>query len=141
MIFSHISERDGAELLSCIARTLKSRKIELQRLIISTYDQRFDCMFDTDKLQLWLFDRSPDSDLYPGRYVRSPTAVRFSNMKDDYSEAWYSIFPDIPAIFEPTIGGAIITARQCGGSSGAQTFITGSLHLVGGALWVLEPEA
>lgn len=52
MIFSHISVRDGAALLGCIANIFKSRNIRLQRLIISTYDQRLDGVNDTGELRL-----------------------------------------------------------------------------------------
>lgn len=61
-------------------------------------------------------------------------------MKEEYFRTWQSIFPETQAVFEPTIEGAINLARQYGESSGAQTLITGSLYLVGGALRVLEPE-
>lgn len=122
MIFSHISERDGPALLRCIANTLKSRNIILQRLIISTYDQRLDGIRDAD------------------RCFRSPEPKSTTAMKEEYFRTWQSIFPETQAVFEPTIEGAINLARQYGESSGAQTLITGSLYLVGGALRVLEPE-
>lgn len=61
-------------------------------------------------------------------------------MKDSYLKIWHSIFPEIQAVFEPTIEGAINIVRQHGEANGAQTLITGSLNLMGGALRVLEPE-
>ena len=39
LIFSHISDRDGAALLRLIAQTLKERNISIQHLILSTYDE------------------------------------------------------------------------------------------------------
>ena len=39
LIFSHISERDGAALLKLIAQTLKERNTSIQHLILSTYDE------------------------------------------------------------------------------------------------------
>ena len=39
LIFSHISERDGAALLKLIAQTLKERNVSIQHLILSTYDE------------------------------------------------------------------------------------------------------
>lgn len=122
MIFSHISERDGAALLSCIANTLKLRNITLQRLILSTYDQRLDGINDAD------------------RCFRSPNPVFTAGMREEYLKTWHSVFPETQAIFEPTIEGAINLARQYGEPTGAQTLITGSLYLMGGALRILEPE-
>ena len=42
LIFSHISDRDGAALLKLIAQTLKERNILIQNLILSTYDETLD---------------------------------------------------------------------------------------------------
>ena len=42
LIFSHISDRDGAGLLRLIAKTLQERGILIQYLILSTYDERLD---------------------------------------------------------------------------------------------------
>lgn len=43
---------------------------------------------------------------------------------------------------EPTIEGALELAKKlCNQSNGMQTFITGSLYLVGGALLFLEPTS
>ena len=39
LIFSHISDRDGAALLRLIAQTLKERNVSIQHLILSTYDE------------------------------------------------------------------------------------------------------
>ena len=52
LIFSHISERDGAGLLETLAKTLKSRKVDLKCLILTTYDQRLDGIEDFGKLDL-----------------------------------------------------------------------------------------
>lgn len=42
MIFSHISERDGVELLRNIAQTLHEAGIKLQHVIFSTYQEKAD---------------------------------------------------------------------------------------------------
>ena len=42
LIFSHISDRDGASLLKIIAKTLQERGILIQHLILSTYYERLD---------------------------------------------------------------------------------------------------
>lgn len=50
VIFSQISERDGAALLRCIAATLQERHILIQSLIVTTYEQRLDRINDTGEL-------------------------------------------------------------------------------------------
>ncbi len=57
LIFSHISERDGAALLETLASTLKSRKINLHCVIITTYDQRIDGIDDIGELDLGVLAR------------------------------------------------------------------------------------
>ena len=52
LIFSHISERDGGALLNILASTLKSRKIVLQCVIITTYNQKLDGIDDVGELDL-----------------------------------------------------------------------------------------
>ena len=42
LIFSHISERDGASLLKIIAETLKDRGIRISYVILSTYKEKLD---------------------------------------------------------------------------------------------------
>ena len=42
VIFSHISERDGAALLRCVAHTLKDIDLQIDHLILSTYNERKD---------------------------------------------------------------------------------------------------
>lgn len=50
IIFSHISERDGAALLRCIATALQERHTLIQYLIVSTYDQSLDGVNDAGEL-------------------------------------------------------------------------------------------
>jgi len=42
LIFSNISARDGAALLNCIARSLRDGGIQIQHVILSTYEERED---------------------------------------------------------------------------------------------------
>ena len=53
VIFSQISERDGATLLRCIAAALQERHIVVQYLIVTTYEQRLDRINDTGKLSVF----------------------------------------------------------------------------------------
>jgi folylpolyglutamate synthase len=60
--------------------------------------------------------------------------------QDVYSEIWKRTQPDTNILFEPTIQGALETARKIGREyGGMQTLVTGSLRLVGGALVFLQP--
>ena len=42
LVFSHISERDGAAMLKSIAKTLRERDVIIDQLILSTYEERLD---------------------------------------------------------------------------------------------------
>ena len=42
LIFSHISDRDGASMLKIIAETLKSCGMRIPRVILSTYKEKLD---------------------------------------------------------------------------------------------------
>jgi folylpolyglutamate synthase len=56
-----------------------------------------------------------------------------------YAEIWKRAQPDTNILFEPTIQGALETARKIAKDYGSmQSLITGSQHLVGGALSLLQ---
>jgi folylpolyglutamate synthase len=56
-----------------------------------------------------------------------------------YAEIWKRAQPGTSILFEPTIPGALEIARKIGKDHGSmQTLITGSQHLVGGALSLLQ---
>jgi folylpolyglutamate synthase len=56
-----------------------------------------------------------------------------------YAEIWKRAQPDTNILFEPTIQGALEIARKIGKDHGSmQTLITGSQHLVGSALSLLQ---
>jgi folylpolyglutamate synthase len=56
-----------------------------------------------------------------------------------YAEIWKRAQPDSNILFEPTIRGALETARKLSKDYGTmQTLVTGSLFLVGGALSLLQ---
>ena len=42
LIFSHYSERGGAALLHCIAKSLRESNLQMQHVLLSTYDERRD---------------------------------------------------------------------------------------------------
>jgi len=42
LIFSHISERDGAAILRTVAKTLQENDVSVDHLVITTYEERLD---------------------------------------------------------------------------------------------------
>lgn len=63
-------------------------------------------------------------------------------LQADYAIIWKSLYPGTETYLEPTIEDALSRAREIGSrehAHGMQTFITGSLHLVGGVVSLLQP--
>lgn len=67
---------------------------------------------------------------------------RFSpKIQDQYASFWGALDPGATILCERTIEEALDQARKIGDqNNGMQALITGSLHLVSGALCLLEPE-
>jgi folylpolyglutamate synthase len=64
----------------------------------------------------------------------------FPDLCTVYSSLWKKMHPDAAISTEPTIQGAIRLAEQISVQKGGMhVFVTGSLHLVGGALSLLRP--
>ena len=61
-----------------------------------------------------------------------------TDLQEQYSDAWKSIFPKTQTAFEPTVEGALKLARSFDEGFGTQTLVTGSLYLVGATLRLLE---
>ena len=63
------------------------------------------------------------------------------NLQDQnhYGALWQSLDPDCHIKIVSTVEEAVNSVREVG-MQGTQTLITGSFHLVGAALCVLEPE-
>ena len=57
LIFSHVSERDGAALLESLANTLQSREIKIACVVITTYDHRVDGVDDIGEFSLGMLHR------------------------------------------------------------------------------------
>jgi len=55
-----------------------------------------------------------------------------------FADRWKQLDPSANVMLIPSIEAAINTARGLGGEQKVQALITGSLHLVGGALGILE---
>ena len=67
---------------------------------------------------------------------------RFSpETQERYAQVWNDLDHRATLSLERTIEGALHRAREIGDQNdGMQTLITGSLHLVSGALHLLEPD-
>jgi len=67
---------------------------------------------------------------------------RFSpEIQESYVQVWRNLDHRATISRERTIEGALHRAREFGNQNdGMQTLVTGSLHLVSGALYLLEPD-
>jgi len=122
LIYTHISDnRDGGAMLECLAQSLKSNSVQLEYVIFTTYKERQDGSTRIDK-----------SFNTPGSH---PLVVPV-----EFPDIWRKIDPEAAIINEQTIEGALNFARRIGEEKGGmQTLVTGSLHLIGGALNLLRP--
>ena len=52
IVFSHVSDRDGAKILQRIAETLHRHDMAVDHLIVSTYHEKSEGMDETGKLAI-----------------------------------------------------------------------------------------
>lgn len=65
----------------------------------------------------------------------------FPDFQDIYSGIWKGLDPKATISSEPTIEAALNLAKSMGRDHGGMdVLVTGSLHLVGGALNILQPD-
>lgn len=67
-----------------------------------------------------------------------PTIVSKLTLQNSLAETWHALEPETEVVVAPSIEEAVAYLE---GKEDLQVFVTGSLHLVGGALTVLEGEA
>ncbi|KAF7181984.1 hypothetical protein CNMCM7691_001372 [Aspergillus felis] len=118
LIFSHLSaERDGATLVRCLAHALFKNKVKPGHVIFTTYQEK-----DDDPIDQSIKGSEPLLHLY--------------------ASVWKELDPQAMVTTTPTIEGALRLAREIGvREDGMQVLVTGSLHMVGGALSVLRPSS
>ncbi|KAJ6003590.1 folylpolyglutamate synthase [Penicillium canescens] len=117
VIFSHFSDRDGVELLRVIKESLVGESLEIDHMILTTYNERQDGQTRIDR----------------NHKARSSVAKL-----EEYARAWREYEPRTMVYCEGTIEDALTRARKIGRTSPlAHVLITGSLHLVSGALSIL----
>jgi len=80
--------------------------------------------------------------MFPTDFVNrnsDPAAVHSLHAQKHYSALWQSLDPSCHVAIAPTVENAVSLAKELG-KQGMQTLVTGSFHLVGGVLCILEPE-
>ncbi|KAL8646467.1 MAG: hypothetical protein Q9210_006127 [Variospora velana] len=123
LIFSHISERDGAAILKGVAEALHRGGLQIHHVILSTYEERQDGAVSMEHCS------------------KTPEKPFSLDVQKDYIEAYRSIDPNAHISIESTIEGALNLAREIGSrDNGMQALVTGSLYLIGGALRLLEKD-
>ncbi|KAH8591875.1 folylpolyglutamate synthase [Bisporella sp. PMI_857] len=118
LIFSHRSSRDNKALLQRVAQSLRDNKIDIDYYIFTTYDERKDGISKIDRNFTNHF----------------PTGA----IQED-AQVWKQLNPSATTFCDESIEGALIRARGLGDENRTvQVLITGSLHLVSGALGLLK---
>jgi folylpolyglutamate synthase len=136
LIFSLITDqRDGAAVFERLATALAGSGV--QHAIFTTYERDHDSDSRNSMhiyivpLALPLADSSSDPE---PKVLEMPFQDQHV-----YAEIWNRAQPNSTILFEPTIQGAIEAARKIGKAHGnMQALVTGSQHLVGGALSLLQ---
>ncbi|KAK3630059.1 hypothetical protein LTR56_017704 [Elasticomyces elasticus] len=114
LIFSHINElRDSVALLKSLATALRDTEVKIDHVVFTSYD-------------------------------KMPTKEGASTENDDLlREVWHGLHPESRVWWEPSIDGAVNRTRSVAANHGdriqTQVLITGSQHLVGPALNILQP--
>lgn len=125
IIFSHISHgRDGVELLLCLKKAVQENGLTPSHVVFTTYQER------------------RDGRTRPDKTLQDP-AASISQLPRAYPEIWQKgrDSKDEQISFEPCIEDALEKARAVGmKQGGTRVLITGSLHLVGGALHLLQSD-
>ena len=140
VIFSHISERDGAAILRTLAQTLRDSSVSVDHLVISTYEERLDGTKDIGELSCFI--RTPNyilADCTSERCNINKSSAFDVEMQRQYTQAWSEYHPNTAVSIELTVEGALSLARAVDHGAGIHALITGSLYLVGSALRLLEP--
>ena len=136
LIFSLITnQRDGAAVFECLATSLAGSGI--QYAIFTTYEPGHNSDSENG-MHIYVASLAyPSADSFSDP---QPTILEMSSQDQHvYAEIWKRAQPDAIILFKPTIQGALEMARKIGRDHGSmQTLITGSQHLVGGALSLLQ---
>ncbi|EEH36787.2 folylpolyglutamate synthase [Paracoccidioides lutzii Pb01] len=121
LIFSQLSsERDGVSLLRFLAQALFRNNVKPDHIIFTTYQEKGDKSIGKPSIE------APETS--------------FHELCAMYCSVWKELDPQATVTSDPTIERAVKLARQIGDrEDGMQALVTGSLHMVGGALRFLHP--
>jgi folylpolyglutamate synthase len=140
-------------LLESLAKSLSDNGVKPHTVIFTAYTERLDGKSRIGKSHLQnkqsMHGLKPLSFCFlmslqkPDKTFKIPETP-FPDFPTIYRDLWsQKIDPEAQVFTEDTIEGALNLARkigeQHGSAGGMQTLITGSLHLVGGALNILRP--
>lgn len=143
LIFSHFSEeRNGVDLMKCLAHALSKYDAKPDYVIFTTYHEREDGTVRMGKKieTAHLATRIIELIIHLSDKTLKVPETPFPDLCKIYSELWKELHPHATVSTEPTIEGAIRLAERISiEQGGMEAFVTGSLHLVGGALSLLRP--
>lgn len=118
LIFSHFSKRDTSVLLRSISESLQLHRVQMNYVIFTSYDETQDGK---------------------SRIDRNLTKRFSENGQKDNVDTWKTLDPKSIVFCERTIQDALDRARSISdGNIKTQVLVTGSLHLVSGALCTLD---
>ena len=126
--------------MECLAHALSEHNAKPDHVIFTTYQERLDgsTRIGESYILYLQLDTKPVM-ILPDKPLKVPDTP-FPDLCAIYSSLWKEIHPHTVISTEPTIEGAIKLAEQISMQyGGMQTFVTGSLRLVGGALNFLRP--
>lgn len=143
LIFSHFSEeRDGIDLMKCLAHALSKHDAKPDHVIFTTYQEREDGTVRIGRKieKAHVTAQGIELIIHLSDKTLKVPETPFPDLCTIYSSLWKEIHPHATVSTEPTIEGAIRLAERISiEQGGMQAFVTGSLHLVGGALSLLRP--
>ncbi|CAK7269461.1 Folylpolyglutamate synthetase [Sporothrix epigloea] len=127
LIFNQQSTRDSIELLHVVHKTLAGLNGASQSFQYAIF-----CTNVTYKNNSWKAD-------FVNNNV-DPASLKSLSLQQELADEWRRINPETTSVLAlPTIEDAIDYVRQIeGGQTDVRALITGSFHLIGGALTILE---
>jgi folylpolyglutamate synthase len=137
LIFSLLTDqRDSAAVFERLAASLVGSGIE--HVIFTTY-QHGDESDSRDSMQTRMPNMN-DSDIFSDTDSDAYSAI--PKIQQSYADIWKRSHYDTNIDFQPTIKRSLDVVSDIGKDCGhVQTLITGSQHLVGGALHFLQPSS
>ena len=125
--------------MECLARSLFDNGIQPQLVIFTTCNERLNGTTRLGKTPMYAMRLHCRYWNQLDKTFKIPETP-FPNFPVIYANLWKRLDPEAEVLIETTIEGALNLAKKIGEKSGGmQTLVTGSLHMVGGALNILRP--